>query len=501
MRSIEAIESANREGLALTLDDIRLRTRHSEVMPNSVSLKSKFSRNTPLNIPIISSPMDTVTEYKLARELAKLGGLGILHRNLTPAEQEFHVWKVKYHLHGKVQKPVCVSGDRIISEILEESNRLQYGFHSFPVLDENNRLIGILTGNDFAFCDNKSSLTARDIMTKEIITAPEDTSSDQAYEIMKKYKKKVLPLIDNDRRVVALYTWTDVIRAKTGESAVYNVDSRGQLRVGAAVGVLDDAFSRLELLVKADVDVIVIDTSHGDSQNVIYTLKSIKQKYPNLDVVVGNISEAESAKNLCEAGADGLRVGQGPGSICTTRIITGTGCPQVTAVYNCSKIADEYKIPVCADGGLRFPGDIPVAIGVGAHSVMMGSMLAGTDEAPGKIVFFKGKRWKDYRGMGSIGAMELGRGARERYNQEDLEKDKLVPEGVEGLVEYKGPIRDVVYQYVGGLKKSMGLQGFSTIDKLRENADFWRITSAGQRESHPHDILITREPPNYQIRD
>lgn len=497
MREIKALEKANGECVALTFDDVTLKTRHSDVMPKEVSLKSRFSRNVPLNIPIVSSPMDTVTEYALARELAKLGGLGILHRNLTPKEQEFHVWKVKYFLHGLVENPITVFEDESISSILRKKDEMRFGFDSFPVLSREGKLVGILTGNDFDVCDDHN-LTAREVMTQGLIKAPKGTTKDQAYEIMRREKKKVLPLVNDTGQVVGLYTWKDLRRVKTGESAAYNIDSRGQLRVGAAIGVLEDAFSRLELLVKANVDVVVIDSSHGDSKNVIETLKQIKKQYPSLDVVVGNMSEPDSAKILCEAGADGLRVGQGGGSICTTRVVTGTGCPQITAVYNCARISDEYGIPVCADGGLRFSGDIAKAIGAGAHSVMLGNMLAGTEESPGEVIFHKGKRWKSYRGMGSIAAMESGRGARERYKQEDQANDKLVPEGVEGITEYKGTLSEVIFQYIGGLRSSMGLQGVKSIEELRERADFWRVGISGQKEAHPHDVVMIKDPPNYQ---
>ncbi|MBI4154988.1 IMP dehydrogenase [Candidatus Woesearchaeota archaeon] len=480
-------------GLALTFDDVRLKTGYTEVMPEEVSLESLFSRNIPLKIPIVSAAMDTVTEHELAIEIAKLGGLGIIHKNLTPEEQKNEVARVKYHLNGLIEKPICANENEKIEEILKKREERGYTFHTFPVINSEGKLVGILTENDFDFCNN-TELYAKEVMTRQLITAHQGINIQEAYKIMVKEKKKALPLIDKDSNLVGLYVFSDVKRIITGSSKNYNIDTKGQLRVGAAIGVYDDAIARLEKLIKEHIDVVIIDTAHGDSKSVIETLKEIKKFYPELDVVTGNISEPESAERLIKAGADGIKVGQGPGSICTTRIIAGIGCPQVTAVYNCSKICDEYNIPLCADGGLRYSGDIPVAIGTGANSVMMGSMLAGTKEAPGEIVFLEGRQWKSYRGMGSLAAMTTNRGSRERYGV----KKELVPEGVEGLVPYKGELKDILFQYVGGLKKGMGYVGAKNINELREKADFLYFSSAGQRESHPHDILITKDPPNYK---
>ena len=392
-------------GIALTFDDVRLRTGFSKVMPDNVNLTSKFSRNITLKIPIVSAAMDTVTEHKMAIELAKLGGIGIIHKNLSPEEQAKEVTRVKYHLNCLIEKPICVLEDEKIVDILKRREEKGYGFTTFPVLNSKEKLVGILTQNDFDFCLDEN-LPAKKVMTKEVITAPKYTTLDEAYRIMIKEKKKVLPLLTKDEKIAGMYVFSDVKRTKTGSSSHYNVDKNGQLRVGAAIGVGNDAFTRIEKLVPKNVDVVVIDTAHGDSKPVIDTLKKIKKHYPDLDVVVGNISEPGSAKRLIEAGADGIKVGQGSGSICTTRIIAGIGCPQVTALYNCSKVADKYDIPVCADGGIRFSGDITIAIGAGAYSIMLGSLLAGTKEAPGDIVFWNGRQWKNYRGMGSLSAME-----------------------------------------------------------------------------------------------
>ena len=492
-KRMEALE------LALTYDDVRLRTGHSEVMPDDCETTSLFSRNVPLLIPVASAAMDTVTEYRMAIEMAKLGGIGVIHKNLSPEKQAEHVARVKFHLNGRIDKPICVREGDTIEAILNKREDKGWTFHSLPVLDSDGKLVGILTQNDFDFCTDYS-LEARHVMTQNPITGDVQTDLDTAYSTMAREKKKVLPLVNPDGTIAGMYLYRDLKRIKTGSSPFFNIDTNGQLRVAAAIGVYDDAYERVELLVDKNVDVVVIDTAHGDSRGVIETLKEIKRRYGSLDVVAGNISEPESAKRLLEAGADGIKVGQGPGSICTTRVIAGIGCPQVTAVYECAKVAREYGVPIIADGGLRHPGDIPIAIGAGAHSVMMGSMLAVTDEAPGEIVYLQGRRWKAYRGMGSMGAMEGSKGSRERYGQKDTGKGKLIPEGIEGLVEYKGPLGEIMFQYVGGLKRGMGYVGAKTIEELREKADFRRFTSAGSTESHPHDVVITKEAPNYSTK-
>jgi len=495
----EFFKKLDRIGLAVTYNDVRLRTGYSKVTPNEVSLESKFSRNVLLKIPIVSSAMDTVTEYAMAIELAKLGGLGIIHKNLNPEEQSHQVAKVKYHLNGLIRKPIFVYEDEKINDVLRMREEKGYSFHSFPVLNREGKLVGILTQNDFDFCDELNSL-AKKIMTKDLITAPSGTNIDKAYELMKKQKKKVLPLVNKANNLVGLYLFSDIKRMESNTST-FNIDKNGQLRVGAAIGVYKDAFERLERLVEHNIDVVVVDTAHGDSKGVLETIKEIKRKYPSIDVVAGNISEPESAKNLIKAGADGIKVGQGPGSICSTRIIAGVGCPQVTAVYNCAKVADKYGVPVCADGGLTYSGDIPIAIGAGAYSVMMGSMLAGTKESPGEIIFLEGRQWKSYRGMGSLGAMQANKGSRERYSQADSSKDKLVPEGVEGLVPYKGELKNLLNQYLGGLRSGMGYVGAANIEELRKKANFRDMSGAGQQESHAHGVSNIKEAPNYKRRD
>ena len=495
MKDKLVLERAREEGLALTFDDVRLRTDYTDVMPDEVSIESKFSRNVGLKIPIVSAAMDTVTEYGLAIELAKLGGIGVIHRNLSVKDQAFHVEKVKYHLNGLIEKPICFYEDEDVFSILAKREEKGYTFHSFPVLNREKKLVGIITGNDFEFCGD-SSLKAKDIMSTELLSAHEGTTIDEAYNLMREVKKKILPLVTEKGKIVGMYVFSDVKRIKTRSAQTYNLDSKGQLRVAAAVGIGEEALERVNKL-SEKVDVIVIDTAHGDSKSVIATLREIKKNY-SLDVVVGNVSIGESARRLVEAGADGIKVGQGPGSICTTRVIAGIGRPQVSAVYDCAKASDGEDISFCADGGIRSSGDISIAIAAGAHSVMIGNMLAGTEEAPGNIVFVEGRQWKSYRGMGSIGVMETSKSSRERYLQQQTGKNQLIAEGIEGLVPYKGKLEDVIFQYVGGLRRGMGYVGAASIEELREEGDFDRITAAGFSESHPHDIKITQDSPNYR---
>lgn len=481
--------------IALTYDDVRLSTGYAACLPDAINVESKFSRNVGLKIPIASAAMDTVTEAEMAIAIAKLGGIGVIHKNFTAQDQAYQVAKVKFHLNGLIDKPICFDENTPIGEIIARKSERSFKFHSFPIIDAQHRLVGILTKNDFDFCEDHS-LKAKQVMTRNVISGAPGIGLREAYRIMRESKKKVLPLVDKENKVAGLYTFSDVKRILSGDSKTFNVDANGRLRVAAAVGVYDDAFERVEKLLNEKIDLVIIDTAHGDSKGVIETLKQIKKKY-DIDVVAGNISEPDSAERLCKAGADGLKIGQGPGSICTTRIIAGIGKPQVSAIYECAKVASKYGVPVCADGGLKFSGDIPIAIGAGAHSVMMGNMLAGTKESPGEFRFHQGVQYKVYRGMGSLGAMESHKGSRERYNQG---KNDLVPEGMEGMVPYKGPLKEVLYQYIGGLRRGMGYVGAGNIEELREIAQFVRITEAGKAESHPHDIIITREAPNYHER-
>ena len=489
-------------GLALSYDDVQLKSGGTDVMPSEVSLESKFSRNVGLKIPIVSAAMDTVTEYRLAVELAKLGGIGVIHRSLTPEKQAAEVARVKFYLNGRIDKPICLKPDQTVESVLAMKADKGYRFNSFPVLDFEGRVVGVVTNNDFEFCvDNSRKI--EEIMSKEITFADAEVKIEEAFKLMLESRKKVLPLLDKNQQLAGLYTLKDLKRIILGEQSSYNLDPKGRLRVAAAVGTGPDSVVRIEELVKKQVDAVVIDTAHADSKNVLEFLKAVKQQYPCLDVVAGNISEPESAQRLCEAGADGIKVGQGPGAICTTRVVAGIGCPQITAVYSCAKVAGHYNIPICADGGIKYSGDIPKALGSGAHSVMLGSLLAGTDESPGERIFKDGRQWKFYRGMGSLGAMMDNRACRERYGQSSPEGEtegrKLVPEGVEGMVPYKGKVEDVIFQYIGGLRSGMGYVGAANIEELREKARFHRVTQAGQREAHPHDIVITKEAPNYTI--
>jgi len=483
-------------GLAVSFEDVLLRTGFSELMPDKVDLRSHFSRNVGVNIPIISAPMDKVTEFLTAIAMAINGGLGIIHRGLTPQEQASQVARVKFYLNGLIKKPICVYVDETIKEILHRIEEKGYSFHSFPVLSREGKLVGILTGNDFSFCSDLTAPAER-IMSKDLIVGSENIGIEKAFKLMQTKKKKVLPIANKDGSIVGMYVHSDLKRILSGGSPLYNVDANGNLRVGAAVGTGNEALERVEKLVGKNVDVIVIDTSHGDSASVYETLKLIKKAYPDLDVVVGNISEGESAKRLVAAGADGLRVGQGPGSICTTRVVAGTGCPQLTAVYNCAAATRGSGVPLCADGGIKYSGHITKALAAGAKTVMLGNGLAGAEEAPGEVVYYKGAPVKVYRGMGSLSAMQDSQAARDRYYQGDKSIDKLVPEGIEGFVPLKGSISQILFQFIGGLRSGMGSVGAKNIQELHEKANFHRITSSGNNESHPHSMLSIAEAPNY----
>lgn len=485
-------------GLALSYGDVRLKTAHTEVAPNDVRLKSRFSRNVPLNAPLVSSPMDMVTEHKMAIALAKAGGLGIIHRALTSKDQAKEVSRVKFYLNGLIEKPICLESQQTVKSVLKMIEEKGYAFHSFPVLDSRGKLAGLISNNDIEFCTDNAARVGR-IMTKakNLITAKNGISFKQAFAIMQKNKKKILPLVNAQKKLVGMYVYSDVKRIVSGGSPWFNTDVSGNLRVGAAVGVGKEALARAELLADRGVDVLVIDTAHGDSRAVIEILKQLKKNYPKIDVVVGNVSEAESAIRLAQAGADGIKVGQGPGSICTTRVVAGIGCPQVTAVYNCARALRGSDVPVCADGGIEYSGDITVALAVGADSVMLGKILSGTDEAPGEVFMRNGMPYKQYRGMGSLGAMQESQAARERYAQTENSKDKLVPEGVEAVVPYKGEVAKIIFQTLGGLRNGLGYVGAADINQLQAKADFYYISSAGLSESHPHGITMEKEAPNY----
>lgn len=486
-------------GLALSYNDVRLKTGYSRVQPASANLETWFSRHVSLNLPIVSSPMDTVTESQMAIAMAKFGGLGVIHRNLQPEDQASEVARVKFNLNGLILKPITAMGTDSIEAIMKRREEKGWSFHTFPVLDTDGKLIGILTENDFVFCHDYS-LPAREVMTRNVITASAGTDLATAYETMRQCKKKVLPLLDESGRIAGMYVFSDVKRIKTGNSAGYNIDSNGQLRVGAAIGTGGSEFERAKALVAEHVDVLVIDTAHGDSEAVYGMLGALKKMHPDVDIVVGNVSEGPSAKRLLEAGADGIKVGQGPGSICTTRVVAGIGCPQVTAVYECARAIAGSDVPICADGGINYSGDIPVAIGAGGHNVMLGRLLAGTDESPGDIVSMNGRPYKIYRGMGSLGAMQDNQASRQRYGQRGSGKDQIVPEGIEGAVPYQGPVANLLHQYAEGLRRGMGYVGAGSIEELRAKSDFYRISSAGLAESHPHNIEHVQDAPNYKLK-
>lgn len=483
-------------GWGLSFSDIRLKTAYSQVLPKDVSLVTDLSRNIRLSMPIVSSPMDTVTEAKMAIAMAELGGFGVIHKNLSPKEQADKVKKVKFHLNAFIANPICVSADDSIEDILKLKAEKEYKFFSFPVVDSERRVLGVVTRNDFEFCRNHQA-KIKDIMSTEILYAKPGISVKLAYDKMSKNKKKILPVVDAEGRLCGIYTYADVVRIVSDNSNGFTLDASGKLRVGAAIGVGTDLEERLEYLSQAMVDLLVIDTAHGDTARMVEVIKYCKQHYGQIEIMAGNISEGTSAKRLVDAGADSLRIGQGPGAICTTRMIAGIGCPQATAVYNCAKAVRGSGVPVCADGGIKYSGDITIALALGASNVMLGNLLAGAEESPGAKYFRGNKTVKVYRGMGSLGAMLDNQASRERYGQGEAPRDKLVPEGIEGEVEYKGEVSSIIFQLLGGLRSGLGYTGSPDIKTLQEKADCYRISGNALRESHPHDIDNIKDAPNY----
>jgi len=474
----------------LTFDDVLLIPAKSEVLPKEVDLTTMLTRNIKINVPIVSSAMDTVTEADLAIAVAREGGIGIIHRAMSPDKQRAEVDKVKKSESGMILDPITIPPDAPISEAMSLMSK--YRISGVPVT-ERGKLIGIITNRDLRFETQFTKKVSR-VMTKEkLITASVGTDLDKAMKILHKYKIEKLPIVDMENNLKGLITIKDIEKRKKYPSACK--DNVGRLRVGAAIGTGENSIRRAELLVKAGVDCIVIDTAHGHTTSVITTLKAVKKKF-DIDVIAGNIATAEAAADLIKAGADGIKVGIGPGSICTTRIIAGSGVPQITAIKTCYSVSKKYGVPIIADGGIKYSGDITKALAVGAHSVMIGSLFAGTDESPGELVLFQGRSYKVYRGMGSIGAMEQG--SKDRYMQAGVESTKLVPEGVEGRVPHKGPLSQSIHQLTGGLRSGMGYCGCRNFDELRRKAKFIRITNAGLRESHVHDVIVTREAPNYR---
>ncbi len=478
---------------ALTYDDVLLLPAYSEVLPRDTKTETQLTRNIRLNIPLLSAAMDTVTEFETAIAMAQEGGIGIIHKNMSIEAQAEQVRKVKRSESGMIIDPITLPQTATLADAHKIMREFKIG--GIPVIDDKNVLVGILTNRDLRF-QRDMSRSVIDIMTKEnLITAREGLTLDEAESILQQYKIEKLPIVNANYQLVGLITYKDIIKKKSHPNACK--DPLGRLRVGAAVGVTPDLIKRIEALVKAGVDVISVDTAHGHSKGVLDAVRSIKTQFPNLDVIAGNVATGEGAKALADAGADAVKVGVGPGSICTTRIIAGIGMPQLTAVYESAKALKGTGVPIIADGGIRFSGDITKAIAGGASTVMIGSLLAGTEEAPGEVVLNEGRRFKSYRGMGSVEAMEDG--SKDRYFQ-DAEDDikKLVPEGIVGRVPYKGRLSEIIYQMVGGLKAGMGYCGAADIEALKE-AKFVKITTAGAKESHPHDIQISKEAPNYSL--
>ncbi len=475
---------------ALTFEDVLLVPQYSNVLPKEVDITSNLTKRVTLNIPIVSAAMDTVTEYKAAIAMARLGGIGVIHKNMDIEAQAKEVKRVKKSESGVIIDPIFINPEAKVGEA--EEMMAEYHISGVPVIDKDHKLIGILTNRDMRFI-NDMSLKVKDVMTKApLITAKEGTTLDDAQKILKEHKIEKLPIVDSHGVLKGLITIKDIEKREQFPNA--NKDSYGRLRVAAAIGV--GQLDRAMALVEAGADVLVLDSAHGHSEGILQTVKEIKSKL-DIDIIAGNIATAAAAKDLIEAGADGLKVGIGPGSICTTRIVAGVGVPQISAVDEVARYARGFGVPVIADGGIRYSGDLAKALAVGASSIMLGSVLAGTYEAPGEMIIFNGRQFKEYRGMGSIGAMS--RGSTDRYFQEGTAADKLVPEGIEGRVPYRGKIADVIHQMVGGLRSSMGYCGSKDIPTFWEQAEFVEITSAGLKESHVHDVTITKESPNYHM--
>ncbi len=483
---------------ALTFDDVLLVPAHSIVLPKDVSLKTRLTRNISLNIPLVSAAMDTVTEARLAIAIAQEGGIGIIHKNMPLEQQIKEVRKVKKFESGMVKDPITVSPETTVQELLAITQA--HSFSGVPVV-KNEELLGIVTSRDVRFETNMSLPVSQIMTTKErLVTAKEGTHREKIIELLHKHRIEKVLLVNDDFKLVGLVTVKDIQKAKANPDACKTESE--QLRVGAAVGVGKIYQERIEALIQAGVDVLVIDTAHGHSQGVLDQVYWAKKNYPNAEFIVGNIATARAAADLVEAGADAVKVGIGPGSICTTRIVTGVGVPQITAIAEAAKGLKGSNVPLIADGGIRFSGDIAKAIAAGADTVMIGNLFAGTDESPGEIELYQGRTYKNYRGMGSLGAMAQREGSSDRYFQDHQDQaEKLVPEGIEGRIPYKGPLSATVHQMTGGLRSSMGYIGCATIAEIHEKAQFVKITAAGSRESHAHDVHITKQAPNYQISD
>lgn len=492
--SAEWEEKFGKEGL--TFDDVLLLPAASNVLPAEVSTVTRLTRSITLNIPMLSAAMDTVTEGRLAIALAREGGIGVIHRNLSITDQAREVDKVKRSESGMITDPITLSPEDSIARAREVMKN--YHISGIPITDETGHLVGILTNRDMRFEDTLDTTPIRELMTRErLITAPIGTTLEQARDILHRYKVEKLPVVDDGNMLRGLITVKDIQKKILHPHAAK--DGSGRLLVGAAVGVGPDHNERIEALLAEDCDVLFIDTSHGHSHMVIETVRQIRRDFgPNIQIIAGNVATADATRALIDAGANGIKVGIGPGSICTTRIVAGSGVPQITAIFDSVSAAKEYDIPVIADGGIQYSGDIAKAIAAGADSVMIGSLLAGTDESPGELIISQGERFKDYRGMGSIGAMKQRSFSKDRYFQNDIiEESQLIAEGIEGRVPYKGPLANIVHQLIGGVRQAMGYTGSATVHDLKTQSRFIRISNAGLRESHPHDVFITKEAPNY----
>lgn len=479
----------------LTFDDVSLVTAYADFLPDETDLTTRFSRTIDLGIPFVSAAMDTVTEGDMAIAIAMQGGIGVVHKNLSVSDQASEVGRVKHYLNGLIVDPITFPENMKVREMMRVRDEREYTFAGFPILDEAGCLAGILTSRDIRFLTDLDVPIA-EVMTRGLVVASEGTTIRQAFDLMVRHKVGKLPIVNDQHHLLGLYSYTDVRTIIENMEPTFNRDSRHRLRVAAAVGPHDE--ERFEALAKQHVDAMVIDTSHGHSKGVIETIKLLKKQYPNVDVVAGNIATAEAARALMDAGADAVKVGIGPGSICTTRVVAGVGIPQITAVYEVKKaVADE--VPVIADGGVSYSGDAAKALAVGGDSIMMGSVLAGTSESPGEQILHQGRTYVVYRGMGSLDAMKTGRGSRERYSQHNvIDADKFVPQGIEGLIPYRGNVADVLHQYTGGLRFALGYCGARTVPGFQARASLVRISSASLREAHPHDVKIVKDAPNYR---
>lgn len=481
----------------LTYDDVTLVTQYADFLPDDTSLETKFTSRTAMKIPFMSAAMDTVTEAPMAIAMALAGGIGVIHKNLEEDDQAKEVRKVKNHLNGLIESPVCFHEDDDISFLRSEKKRMGLKFNGFPVLDAQDRLVGMITASDLRFAP-PAAMKLRDAMQKAPITAAPGTSLKKAYDLMRSAKVGKLPLVDKKGRVSGLYSFTDVQRLVENKSPAYNCDANYRLRVSASVSGGKGDISRLEKLAEAGVDAVVVDSAHGHSKGIMEMTKYIARHFPGIDVIAGNIATGEAAVALAKCGAHAVKVGIGPGSICTTRVVCGVGIPQLTAVYNAAKALRGTGVAVIADGGIKLSGDVPKAIAAGADSVMLGSVLAGTEESPGEKIYSNGRQYVVYRGMGSMAALKNGKGSRARYFQDNESEDNLVPQGIEGMVPYSGRVKGIMTQFCGGLRATLGYCGARTIAELQQKGRFYRVTAAGLREARPHDITITKEAPNYR---